>query len=671
MKAYRPDIDALRALSVSLVVIFHAFPLHLTGGFIGVDVFFVISGFLITKNIQGSIQDNTFSFLTFYQNRARRLLPVLYLVITVSAIIGIFYLTPKSYHAFAESGALSLVYLGNTYFARKTDYFGDDHADHPLLHLWSLSVEEQFYFLWPLMLLVLIRYAPKLILHLVIFASIFASIAFAELHANTQNGTYFLLQYRAGELLLGAWFALSGLKANKNNLTTNTLLMAFALCLIIASSFMLDKASTFPGINVLWPCLGAVLYLYSAQHLNNKVYQFITMKPVIMIGLLSYSIYLWHWPLLIYGKASGVLTGPVSYLLYFAILLLISYLSWRYVEQAFRTKDYTSASTFFIKRLLPITLSLAALVSLPFETGTQKILWLTLWGEDSAKYYQQAADRKQIVAKPCIERPNTPAYLIRATSEEECKFGNLTINSQLLLIGDSHAEHFIRFFDHIAKNENKSGKAITRAACLPLIDTPVYNKGKLDKECLAKTKYWYENHLKSNPQYVFLAAYWSGYLNNDPDNKFPSPPRTITIGEQKISDREVFYRGLKKSIEKIISVGAVPVLVEQVPEFNYPIEKCIFKKTMSLSSPKECSISEKMILFKHKEYLAIFDKIQQEYPSVLRLNVNSLLCSNGSCSPFIDNDFIYYNDDHLNFSGARKLAIEFQKQKPSIQIADW
>lgn len=668
MKAYRPDIDALRALSVSLVVIFHAFPQYLTGGFIGVDIFFVISGYLITKNIQGSLQDNSFSFLTFYQNRARRLLPALYLVVAVSAIIGLFYLTPKSYHSFAESGALSLVYLANTYFARKTDYFGGDHADHPLLHLWSLSVEEQFYFLWPLMLLVLIRYAPRLIMHLVIFIIIVLSIIFGELHADTNNGTYFLLQYRAGELLLGAWLALSGLQANKEKLTTNTLLMVFALFLIVASAVSLDKASTFPGINAIWPCLGAVLYIYSAQNINRKVYQYLTIKPIIMIGLLSYSIYLWHWPLLIYGKASGVLASPISYLLYFTLLFAISYLTWKFVEQAFRTKHYTNAREFFIKRLLPITLALAALVSLPYESGGQQKLWASIWGDDAANQYNSSVDKKSIIAKPCSEKPSQSATEV---DEDTCKIGLASANSQFLLIGDSHADHFIRFFDHLAKEEGISGNAITRAACLPFIDTPVYNKGTLDKECINKTKFWYENHLTSKTKYVFLAAYWSGYLNNDPESKFSAPPRTISAAGDQKTDSDIFYRGLEITIEKIINSGAIPILVEQVPEFNYPVNKCVYKKIMSQSSPKECSISEAMNIFKHKKYLVAFDKIQQKHPSTQRLNINHLLCKNGLCTPFIDNDLVYYNGDHLNFRGAEVLARKLKSLSPATQITNW
>lgn len=668
MKAYRPEIDALRALSVSLVVIFHAFPLFLTGGFIGVDVFFVISGYLITKNIQGSLQDNRFSFLTFYQNRARRLLPALYLVIAVSALIGLLYLTPKNYHSLAESGVLSLVYLGNTFFARKTDYFGDDHADQPFLHLWSLSVEEQFYFLWPVMLLVLIRYAPKLIMHLVIFITIVASITLAEMKSGIDNGAYFLLQYRASELLLGAWLAIAGLQANKKNLTLNSILTIIALCLISSSAIFLDKSSVFPGINVLWPCLGAVLYLYSAQHINKKFYRCLTFKPIIIIGLLSYSIYLWHWPLLIYGKASGFLTGTVGYLAYFMILIAISYLTWRYVEQAFRNTKYTSARTFFIKRLLPITITLAVLVSLPYETGMQKDLWVSFWGDDMKKYYQYASNKKPIIPKICGERASQKATLVNA---DECKIGLGSTDSKFLLIGDSHAEHFVRFFDQVAKDEGKSGTAITRSACPPLLNTPVYKNGKLDQKCLDKTKFWFEDQLKTKPDAVFLAAYWSGYLNNDPDNVFTNSPRTLNNGTQDESDDELFYQSLKNSVSKILDAGSIPVLVEQIPEFNYSIGRCVFGKIMAFSQPKECTVAEELNKVKHQRYLAVFDKIQQDYPKVQRLSINHLLCPNGTCSPFINGNFVYYNDNHLNFTGAKEIAIVFQQQNNSITLVDW
>jgi peptidoglycan/LPS O-acetylase OafA/YrhL len=668
MKAYRPDIDALRALAVSLVVIFHAFPLLLTGGYIGVDVFFVISGYLITKNIQGSLQDNSFSFLTFYQNRARRLLPVLYLVIAVTTFLGLFYLTPESYHSLAESGALSLVYFANTFFARKADYFGNDHAEHPFLHLWSLSVEEQFYFLWPVMLLVLIRYAPKLIMHLVIFITIVASIVLAEMKSGTDSGVYFLLQYRASELLLGAWLAICGLQANKNKPILNSLLTTIALLLIISSAVLLNKDSVFPGINVLWPCLGAVLYLYSAQHINKFFHRSLTLKPIITLGLLSYSIYLWHWPLLIYGKTSGIISGFMGYAAYFVILISISYLSWKYVEQAFRNKKYTSARTFFIKRLFPITITLAVLVSLPYETGMQKALWFSVWGENLKKYYQYASEKDSITAKACYENSSKEA---RPVDNGECKIGNTSAETQFLLIGDSHAKHFIHFFDFLAKEGNKSGLAITREACLPLINTPLYQNGKIDQKCLDKNQLWFNDQLKTKPDVVFLAAYWSGYLNNHSDENFISLNKTLNNDIHKKSDEILFYQGLENSISTILKAGATPVLVEQVPEFNYPIKKCVFGKTMSFSQPQECTIKEELNKIKHQRYLAAFDKIQQAYPEVKRLSINNLLCSNGVCSPFFNGHFVYSNRNHLNFLGSKEIAIQFNKQINSTKVTDW
>lgn len=668
MKAYRSDIDALRALSVSLVVIFHAFPQYLSGGFIGVDVFFVISGYLITKNIQSSLKDNSFSFLVFYQGRARRLLPALYLVIAASATVGIFYLQPKNYNTFAESGALSLIYLGNTFFARKVDYFGGDHSDHPLLHLWSLSVEEQFYFLWPLMLLVLIRLAPRLILHLVVLAVIILSVLFGELHANSNNGAYFLLQYRAGELLLGAWLALSGLQAKQDKPFINSLLMLISLMIIIASAAILDEVSIFPGVNAIWPCIGAVLYIYSAQHSYKAVHKLITLKPIVMIGLLSYSIYLWHWPILIYSKTAGILSSPISYSIYFFGLVFISYLTWKYIEQAFRTKHYTSAPTFFIKRLLPITLLLFVIVSLPAKTNLQKSLWTAVWGENAKKYHEFVSDKKKIVNHACEEKDSKEALSV---DDELCKIGDLTSDTRFLLIGDSHASHFIRFFDHIAKEDNQSGKALTRSACLPFVNTPVYSNGILDQGCLSKADSWYSKHLGSGYEHVLLAAYWSGYLNNDPGNKFPPPPRTISNDKQDFSDAELFYDGLERSVQKILESGAIPVLVEQIPEFNYPVKKCIYNKVMSFAAPQECTVSKKLNDIKHSAYLAAFNKIQQHYPRVKRVSIKELLCTEDTCSPFINENFTYYNSSHLNFSGAKEIAVKLKQQIPNASIAEW
>jgi peptidoglycan/LPS O-acetylase OafA/YrhL len=656
MKAYRPDIDALRALSVALVVIFHVFPKYLTGGFIGVDVFFVISGYLITSNIQRSITDNKFSLLRFYQNRARRLLPVLYAVIAVSALIGLFYLTPKDYHSLVESGALSLVYVGNTYFARRTDYFGGDDNGNPLLHLWSLSVEEQFYFIWPILLIILLKYFSRYLLHICIFLVIAVCVYIGEKSAlSKDSGSYFLLQYRVPELLLGAWAALLGIKTNKQQKLLSTALTLVGIVIILATAFTLSKASVFPGINALWPSIGALLVIVSANNVYPGFLKAVTVKPILWVGVLSYSIYLWHWPLLIYGKASGLLESELSYALYFIILLGLSYASWKFIEQRYRFRVAKSAKVFFLYRLLPSTLILAAVMSIPYETGLQKKLWFSVWGDEAKHFYQYSADRKFIVDKICHESAGSTAKVV---DTDKCKIGANNDQKEFLLIGDSHARHFTRFFNYLGSKAETAGTVATKSSCMPLLKLDASGE---NNTCYDKNILWYEKALNKGYQKVYLAAYWSGYLSNDSENLFAKHPRAIKTLSHEVTAEEIFYARLEKSIQAVLASGTIPVLVEQVPEFPYSIEKCVIGNIMALDKFENCTIGSALLKNKSLLYLAAFDRIQKEYPLVERFSINDLLCSEGICSPILAGSFVYYNKDHLSYSGSEFIAKFFIK----------
>ena len=656
MKAYRPDIDALRALSVALVVIFHVFPKYLSGGFIGVDVFFVISGYLITSNIQRSITDNKFSLLSFYQNRARRLLPVLYAVIAVSTLVGLFYLTPKDYHSLVESGALSLVYVGNTYFARRTDYFGGDNNGNPLLHLWSLSVEEQFYFIWPILLILLLKYFSRYLLHICIFIVIAICVYIGEKSAlSKDSGSYFLLQYRVPELLLGAWAALLGIKTNNQQKLLSTILTLAGIAIIVFTAFTLSKASVFPGINALWPCIGALLVIVSANNIYPGLLKAVTVKPIVWVGVLSYSIYLWHWPLLIYGKASGLLNSELSYALYFLILLGLSYASWKFIEQRYRFRVEKSPKVFFLYRLLPSTLLLATVMSIPFESGLQKKLWFSVWGDDAKHFYEYSVDKGYIVAKACHQSARSSA---KAVDIEQCKIGADKDKKEFLLIGDSHGRHFTRLFNHLGNEAGKAGVVMSKSACMPLLQNPASGQ---NNNCDNKNAHWYDEELKKGYKQVYLAAYWSGYLSNDSEGLFPKHSGALQALKDGTAAEDIFYSRVEKSIQVILASGAIPVLVEQVPEFPYPVEKCVIGNIMAQEKFENCTVDRALLENKSRLYLDVFDQIQKKYPQVKRFSINDILCSEGICSPILAGSFVYYNDDHLSYSGAEYIAKFFIK----------
>ena len=302
---YRSDIDGLRALAVILVILFHANFTSLSGGYVGVDVFFIISGYLITSSIDKEMIANVFSFKTFYLRRIRRIIPVLtfiILIVTIPACVFLFALDLENFSRTVIHTALSTnnFYLwsnGKNYFVENTELL-------PLLHTWSLSVEEQFYIIWPPILLILHKYLnrkKRIILITILFVlGLALSVYLAKTDAKM---AYFLLPARLFELLLGSLLAMVWNKIPEISKRNNTLISILGLASILIPSLLLTKESQFPGINAFYPCLGAVLIIISGKNKETKgiINSILTLKPLIFIGLISYSLYLWHWPILVFN----------------------------------------------------------------------------------------------------------------------------------------------------------------------------------------------------------------------------------------------------------------------------------------------------------------------------------------------------------------------------------
>jgi len=338
---YRPEIDGLRAIAVLLVILNHVGFSTFSGGFIGVDVFFVISGYLITGITFGQLNKGTFTFKDFYIRRARRILPAFYVMLLAVLVAGYMMYLPSDLKFLAESAISSISFASNIFFSQNSGgYFSPNAEELPLLHIWSLSVEEQFYFLWPLALFFIVRVKSFAVRAAIIILALFASFALAEYGiGESWGGTYFLLQFRAGELLVGGLLAfLLADRKFKPNYVIGNIASFIGLLLIAIPAFYLDKSSRFPGVNALIPCLGAALIIASTSFGKNIVSQILSTRPFVFVGIISYSLYLWHWPLISFLHYSRVeITSEIATAI-IATALLLGYLSWRFVEQTFRHK---------------------------------------------------------------------------------------------------------------------------------------------------------------------------------------------------------------------------------------------------------------------------------------------------------------------------------------------
>ncbi|MDB4979356.1 MAG: hypothetical protein JWM82_108 [Myxococcales bacterium] len=335
---YRPDVDGLRAVAVLLVLLYHL-GIPVRGGFVGVDVFFVISGFLIGSIILNDLALDRFTFAGFYERRIRRIFPALVVLLAAASVLAYRYLMPAELGDFAKSLLSANLSASNFYFWQQSGYFDAAANSKPLLHTWSLAVEEQFYIGLPVLLVLLKRRAPQLKTS-ALFALALASLALGIWGAyRYPTATFFLAPGRAWELLLGTIVSLESVPRPRSPLARN-LAGAGGLAMILGSGMLYNDGTVFPGLAALVPCVGAALVIAAGREGPNVAGRLLSLKPLTFVGLISYSLYLWHWPLIVYTHFGmtpvGGLTRHQSQLFVFSLSIVLAVLSWRLVEVPFR-----------------------------------------------------------------------------------------------------------------------------------------------------------------------------------------------------------------------------------------------------------------------------------------------------------------------------------------------
>lgn len=426
--SYRPEIDGLRALAVIPVIFFHAGFSFFSGGYVGVDVFFVISGYLITTIILGELNSGNFSMVGFYERRVRRILPALFLVLIVCLPFAWFLMVPIEMKAFSDSLIAVCAYVSNLWFWKTTNYF--DTAAHlkPLLHTWSLSVEEQFYIFFPLLLLLLHKFSKR-VLVVSLFAIVVTSIVLADwLSIHKTAAAFYLLPSRMWELLLGALIAiyLMHSPAIQLNRLMRDLGGFLGLALLLYAIFLFDGQTRTPSYMTLIPILGAVCIIlfistdsYLGKILGHRIF--------VGIGLLSYSAYLWHQPIFAFARLSGLLdTQQERALLLIGAVFLLAYLSWRYVELPFRNSQRVGRTT-IIKLSVVVSFALILFGSIGHISGGFLYRYAP---EDRALASLDSYEEGLYVSKRFDEKVLIP-------------FNSSDDRRKILIIGDSYAQDLV------------------------------------------------------------------------------------------------------------------------------------------------------------------------------------------------------------------------------------
>jgi peptidoglycan/LPS O-acetylase OafA/YrhL len=484
---YRADVDGLRAVAVIAVLIFHAFPEHLQGGFTGVDVFFVISGFLITSLIKADLESGTFSLVDFYFRRFRRLFPALILVLGTCITLGLFLLLPGDYAELGKETVAGAAFVSNILYWFETGYFTRGPELKPLLHLWSLGIEEQFYLLWaPLLLFLRKRLA------LIIGAALILSLALNIFLADASpSANFYLLPTRLWELAAGAVLIF----LPKPSRIVSHFCGGIGLAILVFAFISFTNSLPYPGVRGIFPVVGTALIIFAGVH--GIVNQALSLRPVVFVGLISYPLYLWHWPLLFFAKQFRGYE-PTDYLKA-SILLLSAGLAaatYVYVERPIRFRTVAISGRALSLRLYATFVAiLLTVASAPALFGVFRTMMypaeIRLLA--SFKFDRVAAYREGT----CFLRPNVGASKLKA--------GCVPDNPDILLWGDSQAAHL---YPGLVRAFPKASIAqLTAAGCPPLLNTAVEKR----PICAEISKSFISSIRKIRPRTVIIAADWDQY----------------------------------------------------------------------------------------------------------------------------------------------------------------
>jgi peptidoglycan/LPS O-acetylase OafA/YrhL len=470
---YRVDVDGLRALAVLPVIAYHMGMGGIPGGFTGVDIFFVISGYLICGIIYNGATGNSFSYLEFYKRRCLRILPPLFVVLLSTLAFGYYHLLPAQFSDLSDSTLATLLFSSNIFFWKTTGYFAGPAELKPLLHTWSLAVEEQFYIIFPVILLFVVRFfrqrATQVML-LIIAVSLLLSI-----YAVTRKPTFtfYMLPTRAWELALGGVIAVAGLEAKMSKVSQGIkhLMSLTGLALILFGFLWLNTSKPFPAWNALWPCLGSFLIILAGQ--QAAVSRVLALKPIVYIGMISYCLYLWHWPIIVYSRmffnfAPGIREAVIIGLT-FGLAIASRYL----IEIPFRYKLAVISSGRIV------TASVMGLVVLAsgalykghvtnnagqFSAEALALASYSQYKEMPEFTYQYRLGRCFVDGKSQEDKPYDRDYCLKTSASAK----------NYLLIGDSHAAHLWRALS-LAAGQGVNVIQATSAGCKPLYQQALRN----------------------------------------------------------------------------------------------------------------------------------------------------------------------------------------------------
>ena len=654
---YRPDIDGLRAIAVISVIFYHAdqtinnFRI-LPGGFVGVDIFFVISGFLITSIILKELNETgTFSFLHFYERRCKRIIPVLLFVFIATFPFVWLYFIPSSFIDFAKSLFSSLFFFSNYFFYFSGElYDAENSLLKPLLHTWSLSIEEQFYIIFPLIFYISFKFLKSHLTKVFIFFLLTSVFIMIVTFDKNESLAFFSFFSRFWELIIGCLVAILSFKKKEINKTLSNIYSLIGLILIFYSIFFFDSRTNYPFLPTLLPVCGTGLIIYY-NNKSNFFYKILSIKPIVFIGLISYSLYLWHYPIFAIGRTTEFFGDGVSKKL-FLLTFLCSLVSYYLIEKPIKKKSLSKKLIFITIAFVYSSLLLLSQMSIDGKIKAVR--------GDILKNLSVGNETKNLTV--CKED-----YL---NEDGYCIF-NSDYEKTLILVGDSHMQTLEKPLLEYANQHKFKLVVINRSACFYFLDIDLIIKEKISS-CTSK----YQNKrrkiiLSQKNATIILGGrtphYLSGYNFDNTEgggNKEKVKGLYYKAYNKELGDQsnnvQLIRDSFDKTITDLLSHDLKIVLLYPIPEVGWNVsKKLIIKLGLKLNSletlfkSKPLTTSHQVFVKRSEDIYSIYNKIIHD--NLFRIYPEKIFCNSlilNRCITHSDKKVFYIDDDHLSYDGA-------------------
>ena len=605
---YRNEIDGLRALAVVPVILFHADFKLFSGGFVGVDVFFVISGYLITTILIEDIENNRFSLFNFYERRARRILPALFFVMFLCIPFAWMWMIPSQMKDFSQSLVAVSLFASNVLFWKKSTYFDEAAEESPLLHTWSLAVEEQFYVLFPIFLFLAWRYGKNRVFWVIIVMALVSFLLSEWSWRNKPTANFYLATTRAWELFAGS---ITSFVVQKRGVQKNDALALFGLACIVISIFVYDETTPFPSAYALVPVLGTMLFILFADK-DTFAAKLLSTKAFVSVGLISYSAYLWHQPLFAFAKLRLYEKPPAYLMIMLSIAsILLAVASWKFIEKPFRHKSEFSKNTIFALSLTGIVVFGIVGISGHFQNGFD---------------YRLSVNQREILEweKYPREIPYREGYCFLRSDQTHFEFSSECIanESRILIWGDSHAAALASGWKHTGPIHQ-----LTASGCPPILRSQFTSR----PNCLGINQYIEKFILDSNYETIILHANWLDYGH----------AKINRLAETIISLQNI-------GIKNVVVVGGFPRYSPSLPQKILAQHKPFSEVEYVTSSQKNVSEYDRKLEYITSKLGAKFLRVLPEF------------CRNDECLAVIMNNNkpipVAWDYAHLTEFGAIYLA---------------